>query len=223
MNLPLATAVVGSTTISLLVVLRVVGLALLLQSLLRLVAGESAREGAQETVVGFASEETSTDTSGDGSHQAAVTLLAVGVVRVAVWVVGVLLAVLVTLLAAGRGCPLLLLVGVARAALCLSAGYGVSYVMTCLVFCMIVDSLVEAALSRRTLLAVLGSTAVALLRLAILGLLLVLRLLSVLGLLAILRLLGVLLVATVSLLRLLVVLTIALALRGVAALVVSVA
>lgn len=81
---------------------------------------------------------------------------------------------------------------------------------------MIVDLLIEAALSRRTLLAVLGSTAVSLLRLAILGLLIVL------GLLAILRLLGVLLVATVSLLRLLVVLTIALALRGVAALVVSV-
>ena len=78
---------------------------------------------------------------------------------------------------------------------------------------MIVDLLVEAALSRRTLLAVLGSTAVSLLRLAILGLLIVLRLLSILGLLAILRLLGVLLVATVSLLRrLLVVLAIALAL-----------
>ena len=82
---------------------------------------ERSSKRTQESVVGFASEHATTDASGDCAHQTAVALLAVGIVRVAVRVVRVLLPVLVALLAASGRRPLLLLVGVARITLGLSA------------------------------------------------------------------------------------------------------
>jgi len=59
-----------------------------------LVAGESASKSSEEAVVCLSAENTATNAAGDGAHEATVTLLAVGVVRVA-------LTVLVTLSASG--------------------------------------------------------------------------------------------------------------------------
>jgi hypothetical protein len=72
-------------------------------------------------VVCLAPQHATSDSTSDGSHQATIALLAVRVVRVAVGIVRVCLTVLVALLTSRRRCPLLLLVGVARVALCLSA------------------------------------------------------------------------------------------------------
>jgi hypothetical protein len=121
-DLPLATAVVRSTAVALLVaLLRVFRLALVLQSFFCLVAGEGTSKSAEETVVCLSSKHSTADSACYGSHQAAVSLLAVGIVRVAVGIVRVCLTVLVALLTSSRRRPLLLLVGVARVALCLSA------------------------------------------------------------------------------------------------------
>lgn len=102
-------------------------LAPVLPRVLGLVAHESAGERAQDAVVGLAADVVAADAAGDGAHQAAVALLAVGVVRVAVGVVRVVallavLAVLVALRLAGGGGPGFLLRGVVGVALGLAAG-----------------------------------------------------------------------------------------------------
>jgi hypothetical protein len=81
-------------TMVLAMVLVLAGLAPVLPCVFSLGAGESASEGSEETVVCLAAKDAATDTTCDGAHEAAVTLLAVGVV-------GVGLAVLVALGASG--------------------------------------------------------------------------------------------------------------------------
>lgn len=76
-------------------VLVLAGLAPVLPCVFSLVTGERAREGSKETVVCLAAKDTATNATCDGAHETTVTLLAVGVV-------GVGLAVLVTLSASGR-------------------------------------------------------------------------------------------------------------------------
>ena len=116
--LPLAAAVARSTAVTLLV--GVFRLALVLQSFLRLVSSEGTCESAEESVVCLSTKHTATDAACYGSHQATISLLAVGIVRVAVRVVGVRLTVLVALLPSCRRSPLILLIRVAGVALRLS-------------------------------------------------------------------------------------------------------
>ena len=93
-HLVLAATVAGGTTIAAAMVLVLAGLAPVLPCVLGLVAGESASECSEETVVCLAAKNAATDATCDGAHEAAVTFLAVGVVRVG-------LAVLVALSASG--------------------------------------------------------------------------------------------------------------------------
>ena len=72
-------------------------------------------------MVCLAPQHATSNATRDSSHQATIALLAVGIVRVAVGIVRVRLTVLVALLASRGRRPLLLLVRVARVALCLSA------------------------------------------------------------------------------------------------------
>lgn len=88
-----AATVAGRTTIAL-VVLVLARLAPVFPCVFSLVAGESASKSSEEAVVCLSAENTATNAAGDGAHEATVTLLAVGVVRVA-------LTVLVTLSASG--------------------------------------------------------------------------------------------------------------------------
>lgn len=88
-----AATVAGRTAIAL-VVLVLAGLAPVFPCVFGLVAGESASKSSEEAVVCLSAEDTATNAAGDGAHKATVTLLAVGVIRVA-------LAVLVTLSASG--------------------------------------------------------------------------------------------------------------------------
>lgn len=85
--------VAGRTTITL-VVLVLARLAPVLPGVFSLVAGESASKSSEEAVVCLSAKHTTTDATGDGAHETTVTLLAVGIVRVG-------LAVLVTLSASG--------------------------------------------------------------------------------------------------------------------------
>ena len=76
------------------VVVVLAGLAPVFPCVFSLVACESTSESSEEAVVCLSAEDTATNATCDGAHEATVTLLAVGVVRVA-------LAVLVTLSASG--------------------------------------------------------------------------------------------------------------------------
>jgi hypothetical protein len=76
------------------VVLVLARLAPVLPCVFSLVAGESASEGSEETVVCLATKNAATNATCDGAHEATVTFLAVGVVRVG-------LAMLVALGASG--------------------------------------------------------------------------------------------------------------------------
>jgi hypothetical protein len=69
----------------------------LLECLLCLVAGKGASESSEEAVVCLASKHATTNATCDGSHEATVAFLTVGVVGVTVRI----LAVLVTLRASG--------------------------------------------------------------------------------------------------------------------------
>ena len=91
--LVLAATVARRTAVTL-VVLVFAGLAPVLECILSLVAGESAGESSEEAVVCLSAEHATTNATCDGAHETAITLLAVGVVRVH-------LAVLVALSASG--------------------------------------------------------------------------------------------------------------------------
>ena len=86
--------VLAITVAAIALVLVLAGLAPVLPCVLGLVTGESASEGSEETVVCLSAKDAATNATCDGAHETTVTLLAVGVI----WVT---LAVLVTLGASG--------------------------------------------------------------------------------------------------------------------------
>jgi len=72
-------------------------LAPVLPCVLSLVTSKGAGKSSEEAVVCLSAEHTTANATCDGAHESTIALLAVGVVRVAVGIVGVCLAVLVAL------------------------------------------------------------------------------------------------------------------------------